>query len=53
MSKALGLLEVLTFLQYYIACYGNHQFIESLLHCFCDNPKVITTASEKLTPSIL
>ncbi len=41
-AKAFRLIAGLTFLQYYISCYGANSFQEADLKCFCNNIGVIT-----------
>jgi len=51
-AEAFGLIAGLTFLHYYMTCYGHALFHESTLHCFRDNLGVITNVAELITPSI-
>jgi len=50
-AEAFGLIVGLTFLQYYISCYGQHTFHETALQCFCDNIGVITNVMTLLHPA--
>jgi len=52
-AKALGLLAGITFLQYYMSCYGHAQFVELPLHCFCNNLSAITTIADMQNTSII
>jgi len=52
-AEAFGLIAGLTFLKYYLECYGHALFSESPLHCFCNNLGVITNVSKLLMPHIL
>jgi len=51
-AEAFGLLAGLTFLAYYMDCYGHNWFQKSLLQCFCNNLSVTTNVEAMLTPSI-
>jgi len=50
-AEAFGLIAGLTFLNYYILCYGNHTFHKNALQCFCDNIGITTNVMALLTPS--
>jgi len=48
-AEAFGLIAGLTFLHYYISCYGANRFQEADLNCFCDNLGVITNVETMMT----
>jgi len=52
-AEAFGLLASLTFLQYYISCYGHKSFIASPIQCFCNNMGVITNVTALIQPQLL
>jgi len=52
-AKAFGLVVGLTFLHYYISCYGHHTFQEADLQCFCNNIGVITNVMAFLHPTTI
>jgi len=47
-AEAFRLIAGLTFLQYYISCYGHHTFHENTLQCFCNNIGVTTNVTALL-----
>jgi len=52
-AEAFGLLAGLTFLQYYISCYGHKTFIASPIQCFCHNMGVTTNVTALIQPQLL